>query len=497
MDNLNELLPQPDFLFPDIVSEYTEGRDELNLAEFPIASLTRQIDPNVKTIHSTDTIWDNSTKSYIERKVTVTASDKFGLPNPIDEEVVLGLIQLSRLQGFRTHEVWFTRYQLIKILGWPANTYSYKRIKESLFRWKGVTLFYENAWREKDSNTWKSTAFSIIDNVEIWEANKPGVYAKEGRCYFKWNDVVFDSFQAGNLKSLDFGIYRKLNLPTAKRLFRFLDKRFYNRTTLEFELEPFLYKKLGFSKNYKDITQLKRSVLPAIQELEKVGFIEAVEPEDRFTKVKGSTWSIHFTKAKTPKASAPETITLEEYNDNLASALIGHGVTSRQAKMTVKKFPEEYILSKIQELEFILTDPTAVIPENPAGWLMRSIHENWKEPKGFKTEAQKEAERLQQEKIKEEKAARKRRKEAEERERVQAEENSFKEKQKRVQLYIDSLSPADQEELRKEAIASLPGSETWISSMREALISTYAANKLAELEKQAGDKGQTSLRFDE
>ena len=53
---------------------------------------------------------------------------------------------------------------------------------------------------------------------------------------FRWNEVIFESFQSGNLKQLDLEFYLRLRLPTTKRMFRFLDKRFYRRARLDFDL---------------------------------------------------------------------------------------------------------------------------------------------------------------------------------------------------------------------------------------------------------------------
>ena len=40
--------------------------------------------------------------------------------------------------------------------------------------------------------------------------------------------MVFRSFQAGFLKQLDLDFYRRLKLAAAKRMYRFLDKRFHS-----------------------------------------------------------------------------------------------------------------------------------------------------------------------------------------------------------------------------------------------------------------------------
>jgi len=48
----------------------------------------------------------------------------------------------------------FTRYELLKLLGWGDSGASYERIEEALNRWVGVTLFYDKAWWDKDEKTW-------------------------------------------------------------------------------------------------------------------------------------------------------------------------------------------------------------------------------------------------------------------------------------------------------------------------------------------------------
>ena len=47
-------------LFPDMVTEYNDGRDELNLAEFPISAIGSRSDPNIKTLRFEDRFFDLS-----------------------------------------------------------------------------------------------------------------------------------------------------------------------------------------------------------------------------------------------------------------------------------------------------------------------------------------------------------------------------------------------------------------------------------------------------
>ena len=74
----------------------------------------------------------------VTRQLLITAvPEEYGLPTARDDEVILGLLQLSRLQGFADRRVAFTRYQLIRLLGWRDESKSYERIEKSLNRWIG------------------------------------------------------------------------------------------------------------------------------------------------------------------------------------------------------------------------------------------------------------------------------------------------------------------------------------------------------------------------
>src|SRR5947207_15071881 len=84
-------------------------RDELNFAEFPLASVSTKLPKGQKTLEFTDEIFDKSTNQRVTRKLTITASDKYGLPTAMDDEVILGLIQLTGKVDFTDRKVFFTR----------------------------------------------------------------------------------------------------------------------------------------------------------------------------------------------------------------------------------------------------------------------------------------------------------------------------------------------------------------------------------------------------
>ncbi|MCB0321813.1 MAG: replication initiator protein A, partial [Bdellovibrionales bacterium] len=202
-----------------VPTRITEGRDELNLAEWPLSALSDKSDPSIKTIYFEDKIFDRSRNEYIPRRVTITGSDAFGLPTPLDEEVLLALIQLSKAHGFTSKRVYFNRYQLLQILKLPANGQNYKRIEQALNRWMGVTMYYKNAWRDRKTQSWVDESFHMLERVKIVTDERHSA-SSDTTSYFEWNEAVFKSFQNGNVKALNYDFFLSIESAIAKRLYR-------------------------------------------------------------------------------------------------------------------------------------------------------------------------------------------------------------------------------------------------------------------------------------
>lgn len=92
------------------------GRDELNLAEFPLSIVGKRPPGNVKTLHFEDQVWDKSVRKYVARRLTITASDLLGLPTALDDEVLVGCIKLTKDQGLKNPKVLFTPYEFLELL---------------------------------------------------------------------------------------------------------------------------------------------------------------------------------------------------------------------------------------------------------------------------------------------------------------------------------------------------------------------------------------------
>lgn len=372
---------------PDLLpSKVIDGKDELNLAEFPLSAIADRLNPDQKTLSFEDRIFDASRGEMVTRQLIITGSDQYGLPTALDDEVILGLVQLSKIANFSDRHVSFTRYQLIQLLGWGDEGKNYERLEKSLNRWVGVTLYYKNAWWSKEEQRWKNESFHILDNVTLYDREQARHRADAKRqsqlplSTFTWNDVIFRSFQAGNIKSVDFDFLKGLNSAIAKRLYRFLDKRFFHRDRWEFDLKEVSWEHIGLSRNY-DAAGLKRKLLPAIQELEQRGFIKVMPVESRFSKLCSGQWRVFFEQSQSGKTTRPKVEGGEGHL--LVQALLERGVTPTTAQQTVKEFSVERIRSQLEVFDWLVTQNDSKVSRNPAGFLISSIKGEYAPPRGF------------------------------------------------------------------------------------------------------------------
>ena len=356
-------------------------RDELNFAEFPLASVSTSLPKDQKTLEFTDEIFDKSQNRQVTRKLTITAPDKYGLPTAMDDEVILGLIQLTGKGDFSDRRVYFTRYELLKLLNWTDDTRNYNRVEQSLNRWLGVTLYYDKSWWSKEEQSWVNEGFHILDHVQILDKERQRRSAAKadqgGKSSFVWNEVVFNSFKSGYLKQIDWDFYKGLKSAISKRMYRFLDKRFYHRQRLEFELRTFACEHIGLSKNYHN-GELKRVLAPAIAELEAEGFLTKLPGEERFIRKAKGEWSAVFVR----EGKQIEAQRSDEPSE-LVKSLMERGVNRSSARSLVAQTDEGKVREKIALFDWLSARKDQRIQRSAAGFLYRSIAEDFSLPEDY------------------------------------------------------------------------------------------------------------------
>lgn len=392
---------------PSSQTEETSGssdpgwKDELNLAEFPIAALADRI-PDGQTTLVFEDRFEQRDSAPIVRRLTIMGTHKHGLPTSLDDEVLVGLIQLTkRRSNFTNAKVQFSRYELIQLLGWPQSGQSYRRIEEALHRWVGVVLMYENAWWDNRAKSWVDEQFHVLDNVTLYDRERWRTTGRSGTASrgeksepreektplplssFRWNEVIFRSFQSGNLKQLDLEFYLKLRLPTTKRMYRFLDKRFYRRSRLDFDLRTLACEHIGLSRSYAP-TELKRRLKPALEELERLGFLEPLPPEKRYSYVRRGCWRIILLRGCSASGDIQEPDARgSDGVDHLIDTLRARGVAARIAQVLVAAHGPTRVRAKIEVFDWLARNGDRRVGKNPAGYLVASIRHDYQAPADY------------------------------------------------------------------------------------------------------------------
>ena len=136
------------------------GRDEMNLCRVPHRPLTDYPPEGVKTLvfedrHGTLTVVGSDDLWAADRP----RLRRHRRPDPLTKT----------RNDFTDPTVAFTRYELLKLLGWPDQTRYYQRLTESLHRWVGVTLRYDGCWWDNRRKRRVDASFHILDDVILFE----------------------------------------------------------------------------------------------------------------------------------------------------------------------------------------------------------------------------------------------------------------------------------------------------------------------------------------
>jgi hypothetical protein len=401
------------------------GRDEMNLAEFPIALLTDYPPEGVKMLVFEDR----------HGKLTVVGSEDRGLPTASDADVIVGLIQLTKLRNdFTDPTVEFSRYELLKLLGWPDQKQYYQRLKESLRRWVGVTLHYDGCWWDNRRKRRVSASFHILDRLVVPDEDDSRVVSS-----FTWGKDFFNSCRAGNLKRLNLDIYFGLRSAISKQLYRFLDKRFYLRPDQTFDLRELAFEHVGMSRNYT-AALLKAKLQPALAELEGIDFLEPMTAAERYTKTGRGAWNIRLVRKLPAPAEAAPAETKPPEPTGLVLELVERGVTHAVAVDLVRNFPADRIRRQVEVVDWLReTKPKRV--KDLGAYLSEAIRKDFAAPAGFKGKA---------ERAEAEATARTRQDQQEQARRAKARAQAERD---RIQAYRAALTPDERERLDAEALA--------------------------------------------
>ena len=195
----------------------------------------------------------------------------------------------------------------------------------------------------------------------------------------------------------------------AKRLYRFLGKRFYYQSDFVFDLEEIAFERVGLSRTYADAYKIKEKLQPAIDELEAVGFLRPLGRDERYTRIERGQWTIRLTagplgKKPRPVRQFPPVLTMPDPPDidrpadappttppPLVNELVNRGVTGTTAADLVRQYPADAIEAKLEVFDWLMEKQDKRVARSPAGYLVKSITDDYAAPKGFESRATRQA----------------------------------------------------------------------------------------------------------
>ena len=442
------------FIQTDPLASVDYAVDELNLAEFPLSAISDRFLNGTKTVVLEDTVFDKEENRYLPRRLTLSGSDRYGLPTSMDDDVLLACIQLSRLNDFSTRDVHFSRYEILRMLGWSDETRNYERVATSLRRWKGLSIYSDRAFYDHQAKSWVNRDFGVFDDLVIYRRESMRGKTVPATSRFTWNEVLLRSFQSGYLKQLDWNLYCRMTSPVAKRLYRFLDKRFYHGNSVEIDLRELSQRKVRFAADYTT-AQMKRALSKGIEELEQLWELKPRPHSERYRK-DGQKWIAIFERRGKPprKLVQPkiEEIALKQTSmvplnaidpSTLARELTKRGLGPASAEELCALHPANLIQERLELFDWY--NQRGQVRE--AGFLVNSIRNSSTivMPRGFESSGQR----------KERQRAIEAQKQAESNVRTKREREAVRQelsRQRAFTAFWERMSPSEQDTFETEAL---------------------------------------------
>ena len=341
---------------PERLQNLAHGRDEMNLCELPFALLSER-NGSRKFLRFEIEDFDRETRQTISRTLTVKGDPELGLPTAKDEEIYLGLMKYtSDYNGFAEAKVVLQRSALFDLMDWPKSDWAYGRLTLGMQRLVGVRLSYQNMWRDNRDKQYRDQgAFGILDSFHFRDQKHPNGNFSEHASIFRWSQVLFQSFDSGYLKRIDFGLQRGLS-TTARRLYRYLDKHFHppHHRSVTIDLARLAYQHIGISPGIELDKVRKRYIAPAAEELEQAGYLSRRDHNERFANIRRGVWTATF-----DYETAHGSSTIPEVTDDKAKARISNrlqalsrrGISTALAVQLVDRIQDEDLVRAIRAMD--------------------------------------------------------------------------------------------------------------------------------------------------
>lgn len=256
------------------------GRDELNLATYPLGALLQQCPVETEQkqnrkgevreilYHKRVSVprWDPGAKKKVTASIQVTTSSSDGFPTQEDEEILLTLLCHAVSTGQLTSlKVKFNREDVLSMLSHTKAGTSYAQVETALDRYHNARFEFLDAWYDTESGEFlKSFSLRFIAELGI-QRKRRGQHSPT--CFLTWAPSFHKILQSQNLKLLKLNEMLRLPKGATRYAYRFLDKR-SNRGRIPIDLAAEDFARhcgLSLSQNPRKLRQTLRRILDALK----------------------------------------------------------------------------------------------------------------------------------------------------------------------------------------------------------------------------------------
>jgi hypothetical protein len=319
----------------------TTPAEELNLAEFPFCLMSSRASENSNKTIRYERQTTTPDGKVITMRFTVTGAAAYGLPIAGDQDIYVALVVAWAETAPRSKRIEFPSvYALLQSVDIGTDGRSYSRLRDALNRLAGITCISEMAfWDVNSKRRVSAEGFHLFESYHI---------ANNGDCYVEASDFLYESVRNGNLKRLDLELYKKLNSPLSRRLFRYLDQmRHVCRAKVWSISVRRVQAALPLSSKYSP-AQVQRILDRGLDELSKKGFLK----EYLFRLAKSGEKIVRVEFAKPEQKILPilsgEESRQESIAQEIADELNDHENIAYHRKLT-RKLPGEYLFRALAE----------------------------------------------------------------------------------------------------------------------------------------------------
>jgi len=287
-----------ELLLPEVL------RSEVNLLVLPFFALSRKgLGKKMETEFKAKVVRDGK---QLEILWQVTANAKYGYPGPFDKKVhkaveqIIDGLPLPIENPIRLGSLYHIA-QLMELSPSKKGSYSgqiYKKIKEALERLVLTGVRSRGTFYSKARKRWIDETFHLYDQIIFkGEELEDGTIADSNYLFLsRW---YLENINARYVRPLDYSYYKSLRNLISQRLYELLGVKFYYILQSDADEAYIRYKystlcQLLPIRRQRYLSQAKRVLQPAHQELQATGFLERVVWRGIRNKAKVRDWYVYY-----------------------------------------------------------------------------------------------------------------------------------------------------------------------------------------------------------